>query len=135
MFDTRPMRPMILVVDDEPSVLNVLCGVLASRGYAVAGAKSGEQALEVYSACGPVDLVLADVVMPHMSGPELAERLWEIAPGQRVLFMAGLPDTPVIRTSILGRGLPLLPKPFLPRDLVARIEEVLRAPAPALHRG
>ena len=134
MFDTRPMRPMILVVDDEPAVLNVLCGVLASRGYAVAGAKSGEQALEMYAGCGPVDLVLADVMMPHMSGPELAERLWEITPGQRVLFMAGLPDTPAIRVSILDRGLPLLPKPFLPRELVARVEEVLHAPAPAFSR-
>ena len=135
MFDTRPMRPMILVVDDEPSVLNVLCGVLSSRGYGVAGAGSAEQALQMYAGCGPVDLVLADVMMPHMTGPELAERLWAMTPGLRVLFMAGLPDTPEIRESILDRGLPLLPKPFLPRDLVARVEEVLRAPAPALRRG
>jgi DNA-binding response OmpR family regulator len=124
------MRPTILVVDDEPSVLNVLCGVLASRGYGVAGAGSAEQALEMYAACGPVDLVLTDVVMPQMSGPELADRMWEITPGQRVLFIAGLPDTPVIRTRILDRGLPLLAKPFLPCDLVARVEEVLRSPAP-----
>lgn len=125
---------MILVVDDEPAVLRVLCGILASRGYGVAGAASGEQALKTFAACGPVDLVLADVMMPRMSGPELADRLWEKDPGLRVLFIAGLPDTPLIRSEILDRGLPLLPKPFLPRTLAARIEEVLRAPAPMLRR-
>ncbi len=84
----------------------------------------------MYPSCGRVDLVIIDVMMPRMTGPELAERLWEIAPAQRVLFMAGMPDTPEIRTNILDRGLPLLPKPFLPRVLVARVEEVLHAPAP-----
>jgi two-component system, cell cycle sensor histidine kinase and response regulator CckA len=127
------MRRMILVVDDEPAVLSLLCSILSSRGYVVAGAASGEQALKTFAACGPFDLVLADVAMPRMSGPELADRLWEKDPGLRVLFIAGLPDTPVIRSAIFDRGLPLLPKPFLPRDLVARIEEVLRAPAPMLH--
>lgn len=126
---------MILVVDDEPAVLSLLCAILSARGYVVAGAASGEQALAAYAACcRPVDLVVADVVMPRMSGPELADKLWEKDPGLRVLFIAGLPDTPVIRSAILDRGLPLLPKPFLPRVLVARIEEVLRAPAPMLRR-
>lgn len=121
---------MILVVDDEPAVLSLLCGILCSRGYEVAGAESGEKALEAYSLNGPFDLLLADVMMPGMDGPELARRLWEKDRGLRVLFIAGLADTPMIRSAILDRGLPLLPKPFLPRDLLARVEEVLNAPAP-----
>lgn len=126
----HPRRCKVLVVDDEPGVLKVLCCILTSRGFVVEGAASGELALEAYRACGPFDLVLADVVMPHMTGPELADRLWEKDPGLRVLFMAGLPDSFTIRSAILDRNLPLLPKPFLPPALVARIEEVLRAPAP-----
>lgn len=123
---------MILVVDDDPAVLSVLCCILSRRGHFAVGAASGEQALAVYRNCRPVDLVLLDVNMPFMNGPELAARLWEHDAGLRVLFMAGLPDSPTIRSAILDRGLPLLPKPFLPRELMARIEEVLRAPAPML---
>ena len=119
-------RKTVLVVDDEPLVLGVLCGVLESRGYAVLSALSAEQALALYRRNGsPVDLLLADVMMPGMSGPELAERLLEAQPGLRVLFIAGMPDSQQIRDHILSRGFELLAKPFLPVQLLRRVDEVL----------
>jgi CheY-like chemotaxis protein len=118
----------VLVVDDEPTVLRVICGILARRGYHVAGAATGQEALEMFDSLAPVDLLLTDVVMPGMSGPQLAERLMGLHPGLRVLFTAGMPDSPDIRRGIFDRGLTLLPKPFLPSQLMAKIEEVLGIP-------
>ena len=119
-------RITVLIADDEPLVLSVLRGVLESRGYRVLGALSAEQALSLYQRhAAPVQLLLADVVMPGMSGPELAERLLEQQPDLRVLFIAGMPDSEQIRDHILRRGFDLLPKPFLPSELLRKIDEVL----------
>ncbi len=123
------MTRTLLVVDDEPVVLDVLTAVLTSRGYSVLPAHNAVEALQLFrSHHGPIDLLLTDVVMPDMTGPDLADALAREQPGLKVLFIAGLPDTPVIRNSILARGLDLLPKPFDPRELIRRVEKVLEPP-------
>src|SRR5690349_17844591 len=121
-------RTRVLVVDDEPLVLRVLQGVLSSRGYQVWGALNGTEALELASREGaPIDVLVTDVIMPGMNGVELARLMSRIRPGLRVLFTAGMPDTPTIQSGIVARGYPLLAKPFLPAELDAKIRELLSA--------
>jgi CheY-like chemotaxis protein len=112
------MKPTILVVDDEPSVLSYIAGVLAKAGYRVLSAHSAAAAIELFDRReGCVHLLLTDVVMPGMNGPDLAQELQRRKPDLPVLFIAGLPDSAVIRQGVLARGMRLLPKPFLPPDL------------------
>jgi two-component system, cell cycle sensor histidine kinase and response regulator CckA len=118
---------VILVVDDEPCVLDTICLVLAHAGYKVLGASGPADALAI--AAQPhnrLNLLLTDVVMPHQHGPDLAAGILNLQPGARVLFMAGMPDTPEIRDRVAGCGFDFLPKPFLPSTLLAAVAQVLR---------
>lgn len=123
------MRDVILVVDDEPFVLNIVCCVLENSGFEVLRAASPAEALDIAGRSGPVRLLLSDVVMPGMSGPALAERFAAIHPETEYLFMAGLPDSPEICDRILRRGHAFLAKPFVPRTLLRKVEDVLRKAA------
>ncbi len=123
-------RLTILVVDDEPVVLRTMRGILLSRGHDVIATSSGDEALKAFDeATRRVDLVITDVMMPRMSGTDLAARLRERAPRLPILFTAGMPDTPLIRTAILERGEAMLPKPFTPAVLFDAIADLLRTPA------
>jgi CheY-like chemotaxis protein len=109
----------VLVVEDEPAVRAITCRILEERGYETIAAPNGRAALVLVEAGGPApDLLLADVVMPEMGGPELARRLAARHPGLRVLFASGYPrgdlgpDAP-------DEGVSFLAKPFTP-DLLAR---------------
>jgi len=90
------------------------------------GADSAEAALSLATLRkARIDLLLCDVILPGLSGPDLAQEFLQFHPESRCLFMAGLPDTPEISKKILARGLPFLPKPFLPTTLVQKIRDVL----------
>jgi CheY-like chemotaxis protein len=89
-------------------------------------AANGREALRLVTEHGgPLDLVLTDVVMPGMSGPELAERLSREQPGLRVLYMSGYADEAIGHHGVLEPGVEFLQKPFTPQDLVQRVREVL----------
>jgi len=120
------MCEVILVVDDEPFVLNIVCCVLENAGFKVLRAASAVEALEIgrlHSA--PIRLLLSDVVMPGLSGPAMAERFSELHPETECMFMAGLPDSPEVCERILNRGRAFIPKPFFPRTLVDKVNDVL----------
>lgn len=120
------MTEVILVVDDEPFVLNVVAAVLRQAGFVVLSAATPQEALEIARGhAGPIQLLLSDVQLPELSGPSLADCVLEIHPEAECMFMAGLPDTPEICDRIIARGRPFLPKPFLPRTLVSQVREVL----------
>ncbi|HWQ56091.1 MAG TPA: response regulator [Bryobacteraceae bacterium] len=121
-------QPVILVVDDEAIVLRVLRGILANHGYRVLAAVSGKEAIEVFRREPHIDLLLTDVVMPGMTGPELAELLLTLDPGLRMLFTAGMPDSPLIRECIIDRDHAFIAKPFLPSELLAAVRQVLASP-------
>lgn len=113
------------MVEDEPTVLTVLVAALSQAGYAVWKASSAEAALRLSrESSEAVDLLLTDVMMPGMNGAELADRLLAERPGMRVLFIAGMPDTVLIR-GLLARGHALLPKPFRPLQLIRKVQDVL----------
>jgi DNA-binding response OmpR family regulator len=100
--------------------------VLAQFGYTVLEAPNGEEALRLAEAYrGPINLVLTDVVMPRLSGRDLAQRVLASHPEAHVLFMSGYTDDAVVQHGVQTHAVALLRKPFTPYALVARVREVL----------
>lgn len=118
----------ILVAEDEDGVRSLTREVLEKYGYTVLEAANGEEALKVADRHqGPLDLLLSDVVMPRMGGPELAQALVARRPELKVLYMSGYTDHPMVRRGVVNAGVAFLQKPFTPTVLVSRIREVLEA--------
>jgi signal transduction histidine kinase/ActR/RegA family two-component response regulator len=117
----------ILVAEDEANVLDLVCKCLAARGFAVLAASSAEAALEALHARGPlgVDLLITDVVMPHIAGPVLASRASELLPNLRVLFMSGYTEDVISHYGISRRNAAFLQKPFAPTELVRKVRQLL----------
>ncbi len=102
--------------------------VLRAHGYQVLVAEHGHEAIALVEACGgKVDLVLTDVIMPRMSGREVATALQQRVPGIGVLFMSGYTQTAIVQNGSLESGLHFLAKPFMPAELLARVRGVLAA--------
>ena len=129
-----PVRPMItgsgteviLLVEDEESVREVTSEILRSSGYEVLVAASGEEALVVFRGyTGRIDLLLTDVVMPHMKGTELARRLLIEEPDLKIVYMSGYNEESILGRRIGEEGSILIQKPFSPHQLSSRVREVL----------
>jgi two-component system, cell cycle sensor histidine kinase and response regulator CckA len=119
-------RETILLVEDEDVVRELAREALEEGGYTVLEARHPGEALLVAERQGDgLDLLLTDVVMPHMSGPELAQRLREQRPGLRVLFMSGYTDDATLRRGVLRSEVFFLQKPFTPEVLSQRVRETL----------
>jgi CheY-like chemotaxis protein len=121
-----PGRETILVVEDEPEVRDVITEAVQSDGYAVLFALSGSEALTVSSRHrGPIHLLLTDLVMPGMSGRDLAALLKVTRPDMVVLFMSGYNDSEILRRDALDPGVALLRKPFTLDELARAVREAL----------
>jgi two-component system cell cycle sensor histidine kinase/response regulator CckA len=122
----------VVVAEDEEAVRSLVVSVLSGCGYRVLPAASGLEALDLCRHfTGKVQLLLTDVVMPEMNGPELARRVSELHPEAKVLFMSGYTDK-AIDVHGLDLGLMLLEKPFLPAVLASRVRAALDSAAPVL---
>jgi two-component system cell cycle sensor histidine kinase/response regulator CckA len=118
----------VLLVEDEAALRRLSRRVLAQFGYTVLEAPDGEEALHLAEAYhGPINLVLTDVVMPRLSGRDLAERVLASHPEAKILFMSGYMDDAVVQQGLQTQSISLLRKPFTPYALAARIREVLDA--------
>jgi CheY-like chemotaxis protein len=118
----------VLVVDDEAAVRSAVREILQATGYLVLEAGSGEEALRIYAGQeGPIHLLLTDVMMPEMSGPDLAQRLARMRPEMRVLYMSGYSDDALIRRGVVAPGTAFLQKLFTPDTLAHKVLEVLDA--------
>jgi two-component system cell cycle sensor histidine kinase/response regulator CckA len=122
---------VVLVVDDDADVLTLVESMLTDQGYEVVPASGAESAMQFFeSTPRRPDLVLADVVMPGMSGPMLVDHLLSQDPDLRVLFMSGYDDRQVVQRYVVEKGFRLIPKPFTVKSLRTAIKEVLST-APA----
>jgi len=116
----------ILFVEDEQSVRELVCDYLSSAGYRVLQAGDGVEALEVAAAyTGAIHMLVTDVVMPRMSGRDLANRLTSERPDLKVLFISGYTDDTIVRHGVLDGGVAFLQKPFNLKSLAEKIREVL----------
>jgi PAS domain S-box-containing protein len=119
----------VLVVEDQGEVRNLVEEILCMQGYTVLKASDGDEALRLgRTVKKPIDLLLTDVVMPGMSGRELAERMQEISPGMKVLFMSGYAEEGTFPPGKMRRESVFLQKPFSAGTLAHKVREVLDAP-------
>ncbi|HXY70565.1 MAG TPA: ATP-binding protein, partial [Gemmatimonadales bacterium] len=119
----------VLIAEDDPAVREVVSAVLSQKGYRLLRAPDGQTALELAQAQpGEIQLLVTDLVMPGMTGRELAEALAAARPGLKVLYMSGYTDDAVVRHGVLEAGMPYLQKPFAPEALARKVRELLDRP-------
>jgi CheY-like chemotaxis protein len=121
----------ILLVEDDEMVRNLTSLTLRKHGFQVREASSPEAALQLMEEVrsSDVDLLLTDVVMPRMSGRELAQEITRRHPGIKILFMSGYTDTAIVQHGVLEEGVNFIQKPFSPKELVRRLQELLNSRA------
>jgi PAS domain S-box-containing protein len=118
----------ILLVEDEDVVRRLVAEILDDAGYAVLEASDGASALEIVrSHGGPLDLLVTDVVMPGMSGPEVAQAVSPLRPSLQVLYMSGYTDSAIVHHGVLAEGTAFLQKPFSSTELTAKVRSLLDA--------
>ena len=118
----------ILLVEDESFVRELAHRSLSSRGYRILSAVDGLDAVEIAKTfSGKIDLVLSDVVMPHMGVAELSAKLLQYRPGVRLLFMSGYSESAIRRNGVID-GARLIEKPFTPESLARQVRDVLDQP-------
>jgi two-component system cell cycle sensor histidine kinase/response regulator CckA len=124
-------RETILLVEDEPAVRELIHMVLSERGYKVLEALAPEDAERLASSNGAeIQLLLTDVVMPGISGRDLAKRLTARHPHVRVLYMSGYTFNVIAQDGTLEEGISFLQKPFTPQVLTEKVREALDRSVP-----
>jgi two-component system, cell cycle sensor histidine kinase and response regulator CckA len=123
----------VLVVEDEEAVRTLVRRELESRGYAVLAPAGADEALLLCERhAGPIHLLMTDIVMPGMLGPEVARRAAALRPELKVLYMSGYTDESIMKRGTLRGDEPFLQKPFTPNALAQKVREALDGPAGAV---
>ena len=120
----------ILLAEDSVSLREMAREYLESVGYVVLEAASGREALQKAKEFdGPIHLLLTDIVMPEMSGPELARHMTELRPEIKIIFTSGYTNDAIARQGVLDPAVAFIQKPYRPKALARKIQEVLDVPA------
>jgi len=117
----------ILLVEDDPALREMAADLLGRLGYKILTAANGIEALGLrqQKEIGHIDLLFTDVVMPHMSGKELSERVRALSPHTRILFSSAYTENAIVHQGILDVGVALLQKPFAPSALAKKVRDIL----------
>jgi two-component system cell cycle sensor histidine kinase/response regulator CckA len=116
----------VLVVEDDDAVRNLIRKILRRRGYQVLDAPDAARSLDIVRHReGPVQLLLTDVVMPRMNGPELFQRLSALLPNLKVIYMTGHADDVILHSGVLTEGVDLLQKPLSVEGITRKVRDVL----------
>jgi CheY-like chemotaxis protein len=120
----------ILLVEDDPALREMAGTLLKRLGYTVWPAANGIEALSLKQQrnIGHIDLLFTDVVMPHMSGKELADRVQSLYPHTKILFTSAYTESAIVHQGVLNKGVALLQKPFTPSALARKVREILDQP-------
>ncbi|MBI4056634.1 MAG: response regulator [Elusimicrobia bacterium] len=132
--DSEPPRSIkgeetVLVVEDEEIVRFLIRRALTLYGYSVLEAPNGEEALKICREQGPIHILVTDMVMPHMSGSNLAKEVTQMRPQTKVLYLSGYSDSVVTQDGVIREGIHFLQKPFTPDALAKKVREVLESPS------
>ncbi|HWI16970.1 MAG TPA: PAS domain-containing protein [Vicinamibacterales bacterium] len=120
----------VLLAEDDEDVRTLAREILEQCGYTVLEAADGRQAMEVFDRHdGPLDMLISDVVMPHVSGRQLAEAIMRTRPNLKVLFLSGYTDDAVVRHGVLQAEFAFMQKPFTLSGLAIKVRQVLDQPA------
>jgi CheY-like chemotaxis protein len=121
----------ILLVEDDSSLREMAGTLLQRLGYTVLSAANGIEAMGLRDAHQPghIDLLFTDVVMPQMSGEELAERVRALSPQTQILFTSAYAENAIVHHGVLNQGVALLQKPFTPAALAQKLRGVLDQPS------
>ena len=130
-FTPRPVQVpktiLLLLVEDEDSVRTLAQRILKKNGYAVLEAQNGAESLRLCEQhAGPIDLLITDVVMPELSGPQTVERLSTVRREMKILDMSGYTDMPILKP-VLDTNTPFLQKPFTAQALVETVQALLNS--------
>ncbi len=127
--ESEPERgnEVVLLVDDEDVVRNTVYAILNDSGYSVLQARNVEEALFISESQqdNPIKLLVTDIVMPGMTGYQLAGKILIRSPKMKVLYMSGYPNDTVVQQGMMARGVPFIQKPFTPNNLAHKVREVL----------
>jgi CheY-like chemotaxis protein len=117
----------ILLVEDDPALREMAATLLGRLGYTILTAANGLEAMNVthQSATGHIDLLFTDVVMPHMSGKELSDRIRSLYPRTKILFTSAYTENAIVHQGVLNPGIMLLQKPYTPSALASKVREAL----------
>ncbi len=121
-------KETVLLVEDEASLRHLVKKTLSKQGYRVLEAGNGAEVFDMLKTLEvSIDLLLSDVIMPHMGGKELADKMRERFPKLKVLFASGYTDAAIDHQGVLDAGVNFIQKPFLPEDLAIKVRRVLDA--------
>lgn len=126
---SRQGSETILLVEDDEGIRKLVSGILLEQGYTVLVTRNGLEALKISEQHDdPIHLMLTDVVMPQMTVRELTERLAQMRPETRVLYVSGYTDDAIVHHGVLGEGMNFMQKPFTVDALLRKVREVLDKP-------
>jgi PAS domain S-box-containing protein len=120
----------ILIVEDEKALLSYFSKLIKNLGYSVSASSDSLQALELIRKGLKPDLLITDVVMPKMNGKVLSEKVLELIPDQKLLFMSGFTDDPLVLHGVVDQGMPFIQKPFNSKEIAIQIRYLLDRSTP-----
>jgi CheY-like chemotaxis protein len=126
LYMQQESKGSVLVVEDDDQVRSFICRLLTNNGYRVLEAQTGAEGLAIaQSESSNIDLLLSDMLLPELSGFDLAQKTLALKPDMKVLFMTGYVEGDIVQRGVSELGATFLDKPFQPNTLLSRVQEAI----------